>query len=117
MGRKPTVAGDVYSFGITLLELFTGKSPTHEGFTGEQNLVKWVQSSFFMQTIGSSDQQLRLGFRSRYEGRRISEDKQTNCLLEVINIGISCTDDSANRRITMKEALSRLQKARDSMLK
>ncbi|KAG6585689.1 putative LRR receptor-like serine/threonine-protein kinase, partial [Cucurbita argyrosperma subsp. sororia] len=120
MGRKATVAGDVYSFGITLLELFTGRSPTHEDFRGEHNLTKWVQSSYLrdlMQTVGSPNRQLNIGFHSHNEGRQISEDKMMKCLIEVIDVGISCTADYANTRITMKDALSRLENARHSLLK
>lgn len=111
MGRKATVAGDVYSFGITLLELFTGKSPTHEDFRGEQNLTKWVQSSYLR------DLMQRDGFHSHYEGSQISGDRMMKCLIEVIDVGISCTADYANTRITMKDALSRLENARHSLLK
>ncbi|KAG7020599.1 Receptor kinase-like protein Xa21, partial [Cucurbita argyrosperma subsp. argyrosperma] len=120
MGRKATVAGDVYSFGITLLELFTGRSPTHEDFRGEHNLTKWVQSSYLrdlMQTVGSPNRQLNIGFHSHNEGRQVSEDKMMKCLIEVIDVGISCTADYANTRITMKDALSRLENARHSLLK
>nr|XP_043634511.1 probable inactive receptor kinase At4g23740 [Erigeron canadensis] len=43
--RKVHQASDVYSFGVVLLELLTGKSPTHA--TGSEevvHLVRWVQS-------------------------------------------------------------------------
>lgn len=106
------MGGDVYSFGITLLELFTGKSPTHEGFTGDVNLSEWVRTSYLR------DLMVQMDDSSDEEGEEISENKQMiNCLIEVINIGLSCAADSADTRITMKDALSRLQNARHSMLK
>ncbi|XP_059667174.1 probable inactive receptor kinase At4g23740 [Cornus florida] len=43
--RKASQASDVYSFGVLLLELLTGKSPSH-ATTGEEvvHLVRWVNS-------------------------------------------------------------------------
>lgn len=36
----------MYSYGILLLELFTGKSPTDQSFTGGLSLKNWVEKFF-----------------------------------------------------------------------
>lgn len=34
--------GDVYSFGIMLLEMLTGKKPTDDMFNGEMSIKDWI---------------------------------------------------------------------------
>ena len=51
MGSKASTCGDVYSYGILLLEMFTGKMPTDDMFQDGLNLhnyVKMALPEFFM---------------------------------------------------------------------
>lgn len=43
MGSEPSRQGDVYSYGILVLEMFTGKSPTYEIFKDGFNLHNFVR--------------------------------------------------------------------------
>ena len=40
-----SAGGDVYSYGVLLMETFTRKKPTNEMFTGEISLRDWVRES------------------------------------------------------------------------
>lgn len=107
----------MYSFGITLLELFTGKSPTDEYFTGELNLVKWVESCFpkdLMEVIDFRLSKLRVDLKQ--ESQIINSDKQKDCLLKIIEIALSCTVNSPTTRIDIKDALSKLKNAKDNLI-
>jgi serine/threonine protein kinase len=43
MGGEPSALGDVYSYGIFLLETFTGKRPTDKMFKDGFNLHNFVK--------------------------------------------------------------------------
>lgn len=114
-GEKPSVAGDVYSFGILLLQLFSGKSPTDDSFTGGLSLTKWVQSAISDKIVKVIDPQL-LSLICESE---LSEgpNPQLDCVTEVLGIGLSCTTDFADGRLHMKDVVGKIQAVRDTLLK
>ncbi|KHN48111.1 LRR receptor-like serine/threonine-protein kinase EFR [Glycine soja] len=115
-GEKPSAAGDVYSFGIVLLEMFSGKSPTDECFTGDLSIRRWVQSSCKDKIVQVIDPQLlSLIFNddpSEGEGPIL----QLYCVDSIVGVGIACTTNNPDERIGIREAVRRLKAARDSLL-
>lgn len=107
LGGKPLRSGDVYSYGIMLLELFTGKSPTDDTFSGGLTLTKWVQSAFPASIAQVLDPELD------YENKSIEYE----CLVSVLGVGLSCTVDSPDGRISMRDALRKLKSARETLFK
>ncbi|KAH9302215.1 hypothetical protein KI387_013798 [Taxus chinensis] len=45
-GHKPTQKWDVYSFGVLLLEILTGRSPAFQLASFDMDLVTWVRKAF-----------------------------------------------------------------------
>ena len=45
MGNKVSIYGDVYSYGILLLEMFTGKRPTASIYQDNFNLHDFVKAA------------------------------------------------------------------------
>ncbi|CAL8996276.1 unnamed protein product [Prunus brigantina] len=115
-GQKPSTAGDAYSFGVMLLELFTGKSPTHERFTGDQNLIRWVQSSFpHNMTKVIDSQMLNLMHYLPNEDPRTIPELERNCLISILEVGLSCSCALPDARISLREALYKLETARRTL--
>ncbi|XP_022131406.1 probable LRR receptor-like serine/threonine-protein kinase At3g47570 [Momordica charantia] len=116
-GRKPTTAGDVYSFGVTLLEIFTGKCPTQELFAGELNLIRWVQLAYPKELNEIVDVALlESRFNLYYEEQEIGPIKQNECLIDVIGVALSCTADSPDKRICMKDVFLKLKMIRATLI-
>ncbi|KAG5025317.1 hypothetical protein AAZX31_08G126300 [Glycine max] len=112
-GEKPSAAGDVYSYGIVLLEMFCGKSPTDECFTGGLSIRRWVQSSLKNKTVQVIDPHLlSLIF---YDDPSEGSNVQLSCVDAIVGVGISCTADNPDERIGIREAVRQLKAARDSL--
>jgi len=118
LGLRPSTSGDVYSYGVMLLELFTGKSPTHEIFSGGSSIIKWVQSAFPANIEQVVDAELLLSIQDfQHDAQSISPEKQHECLITILGVGLSCTVDSPDRRTNMRDSLLKLKTARDTLLK
>ncbi|KAL2538038.1 putative LRR receptor-like serine/threonine-protein kinase [Forsythia ovata] len=103
-GEKPSIAGDVHSYGILLLELFTGKSPTDESFTGGMSLKNWVEKSFPTYIDQVLDPEL-------WDERQCTKpENQDDCLITIFRICLACANDSPDERISMRDALGKLKK-------
>uniref|UniRef100_A0A1J3FNE1 Putative inactive receptor kinase n=1 Tax=Noccaea caerulescens TaxID=107243 RepID=A0A1J3FNE1_NOCCA len=92
--RKISQKADVYSFGVLLLELLTGKSPTHQQLHEEGvDLPRWVSSVTEQQSPSDVfDPEL-----TRYQS-----DGNEN-MIRLLKIGISCTAQYPDSRPTMPE--------------
>nr|XP_043614466.1 probable LRR receptor-like serine/threonine-protein kinase At3g47570 [Erigeron canadensis] len=118
MGAKPSTKGDVYSYGIMLMEIFTGKSPTDEMFVGGLSLKTWVQSAF----PGNLHQVLDIHMLDKDEEscsdpQLLNPKIQLDCLTAVIGVALSCTNDSPEGRVTILEALRKLKNVLDKIHK
>ncbi|KAH9706199.1 protein kinase domain-containing protein [Citrus sinensis] len=111
-GREGRVStkGDVYSFGILLMETFTRRKPTDEIFSGEMTLKHWVNDFLPISMMKIIDANLL-----------ITEDKhfaaKEQCASSVFNLAMECTVESPDERITAKEIVRRLLKIRDFLLR
>ncbi|KAJ1265096.1 hypothetical protein BS78_08G052300 [Paspalum vaginatum] len=94
-----TMAGNVYSFGVILLELLAGKPSVNDGI----ELAKWALS-----LSGRSDQREQI-LDTRVSGTSIAVHSQ---MLSVLNIALSCVAFSPDARPKMRNVLRMLFNAK-----
>ncbi|KAI3460181.1 hypothetical protein Pfo_016844 [Paulownia fortunei] len=117
-GEKPSTAGDVYSYGILLLELFTGRSPTHEIFTEGLTLKSWVQEQFPTNVEQVLDLELLQQMDNFWdEGHCSKPQTRRDCLITVFGVGLSCAAESPDARITIKDTLRKLKNVEEILQK
>ncbi|KAJ8765588.1 hypothetical protein K2173_014710 [Erythroxylum novogranatense] len=87
--------GDVYSYGVVLLELLTGKRPTDSADFGDNNLVGWVK------------QHAKLKITDVFDPVLMKEDPNLKIeLLQHLNVACLCLDDRPWRRPTIIQVMA-----------
>ncbi|XP_016702082.2 receptor kinase-like protein Xa21 [Gossypium hirsutum] len=102
--------GDVYSFGILLMEIITRKKPTDETFAGERSLKSWV-----IESISSSLNQVVDPKLLSTIGREHLKVK--NCALSILQLSLECCVELPNESFHMKEIVSKLKKIKVKLLR
>ncbi|XP_028094203.1 receptor kinase-like protein Xa21 [Camellia sinensis] len=108
-GRVST-SGDIYSYGIMLLETFTRKKPTDEMFTEEMSLRQWVSTLLPDEVMEVVDSGL---LRTQNAGDMVAT--QSN-LIAILELGLECCRELVAERIQIKEVLGKLNKIKRQLL-
>lgn len=106
-GSITSTKGDVYSFGILVLEMVTRKRPTDDMFGGGLNLHKWVKSHYHGRVEKVVDSSLlRAAKDQSSEVKKMWEV----AIGELIELGLLCTQESPSTRPTMLDAADDLDR-------
>ena len=136
MGGEASTEGDVYSYGVLVLEMFTGRRPIDDMFKDGLNLHNFVKISLPKRLIqvvdpmlfprevkemvvataammatkeDDNDNEIEVEEANNTEDFRHIDVDMQKCLLSILNIGILCSLESPKERINMEGVIKELQ--------
>jgi serine/threonine protein kinase len=111
-GSAVSPTGDIYSLGILLLEIFTGRSPTDETFRNSLDLHKFAEDVLPDRTLEIADPTIWLHIEHHDNvTRRIQQ-----CLVSVFRLGISCSKQQPRDRTLTRDVAAEMHAIRDAYI-
>ncbi|KAG7941493.1 hypothetical protein I3843_16G046400 [Carya illinoinensis] len=124
IGNEVTTYGDVYSYGILLLEMFTGKRPTDDMFKDSFMLHEFVKAALPERLVDVIDPillweredqhgEIRTNETPNYQSQIRIRSKIREGLSLILGIGVACSMEFPRERMNIKDVLKELHSIRE----
>ncbi|KAK9048966.1 hypothetical protein SSX86_032066 [Deinandra increscens subsp. villosa] len=116
-GSEMTKEGDIYSFGILLLEMMTGRRPTDQIFQEGLNLHGYVKMALPDRFMSITDPTLWQALEEEMEAANMNREDEAkkqrrleDCMILLGRIGLACSMESARERMGTSEIIHELHR-------
>ena len=142
MSGEASMEGDVYSYGILLLEMFLGKRPTDEMFKNDLNLHNFAKMGLLERVIqivdpillprevdatpiaivatreDNNDNEIHVDEDAQGSTANLSQmdANMHKCLVSILEIGLACSMESPKERMKMEEVTRELHLIKNAYL-
>jgi serine/threonine protein kinase len=117
-GNMVSTKGDIYSYGILVLETVTGKRPTDSTFSQGMSLREYVELALHNRTMDIFDVCLFLCPENEIEdaGDSCSHKGKINCLISLLRLGLSCSEEVVSSRMSTEDIIKELLAIKGDLL-
>ncbi|KAG5533503.1 hypothetical protein RHGRI_027622 [Rhododendron griersonianum] len=120
IGGRTSTEGDVYSYGILLLEMLIGKRPTDDMFTIRQSLHEFCKVALPERVMDIVDPRMLLEEPTEVDNdaqnERVRRAKIIECLVSLVRIGIACSAEPPGERMNIKDVIIGLMTTKEVFL-
>ncbi|XP_042034730.1 receptor kinase-like protein Xa21 [Salvia splendens] len=102
MSLVASMQGDVYSYGVLVLEMFTNRRPTSDAFEGCLDLQDFVSTALTDHVMEVVDPFLHQELNV--------DEKYWECIVSILRIGVRCSKQLPRDRMSMTEVVNDLKK-------
>lgn len=120
LGSEVSKNGDMYSYGILLLEMMTGKRPTDPIFEKGQNLHNFARTASPDHLMEMAAEPMLLN--SDEDAKDINNKNQVkdgrskkDCFISVIKIGVACSMESPHDRMDIVNVIRELHSVQTTL--
>ncbi|CAL5341691.1 unnamed protein product [Camellia sinensis] len=112
LGNEVSTEGDIYGYGILLLEMMTGKRPTDSMFGEGLSLHKFARMALPDRVMEVLDPKL-LNNDEEEAAVVANNTRKEVCLVSLIQIGVACSMETPRYRMDISDVVHELNLVRD----
>ncbi|BAH95336.1 receptor kinase-like protein Xa21 [Oryza sativa Japonica Group] len=116
VGNTASTHGDIYSYGILVLETVTGMRPADSTFRTGLSLRQYVEPGLHGRLMDVVDRKLGLDSEKWLQARDVSPCSSiTECLVSLLRLGLSCSQELPSSRTQAGDVINELRAIKESL--